>query len=182
MNKMITSINRKGDLSISINGKSLANIGGGHFAVTKQDLNGITLKDAHVQPHFTICDKIVHDEMEQGAMPYCVSKVNDEEAEIHYGVTSHTSCWHESLGPMKYMEAARLIVQKLAVSHDMVKISELSEDDEFIGFSFFVRFQGKTFDDVIRQADHLVGQIMEYLNHITDEVADLVESELAKIQ
>lgn len=92
MNKMITSVNRNGDITISINGKHIKDFGAHHFGITMDTVNGIPLNDAHNNAIFIVADKVSDNGTTHGLILYTLQKQSADKAIVHYILSKHTTC------------------------------------------------------------------------------------------
>jgi hypothetical protein len=179
---MKTSIQRNGELTIFINDKRVRSLGGNHFGITRDQVKGIDLKEAHEDAVFMVGDRVDKSGVCPGSILYTIQKMADDQAEVCYTLIRHKPCWPKSISLFRYFEVAREIVSKLADSHGITDIGDCDNEGDSMSLSFKSLITGTKFEMIINAADDCVANIMSMLDNLEGDFDKFISDEISNIK
>jgi hypothetical protein len=180
MKRLSTSVDRRGELSVSIDGERLEPMEDNHFIVTRGHMAGIPLHDAHPKVHFFVVESIEMEKLCNGVTAYCMVRLSDAQAEVAFNFQANPITWRGSMHLAKYIDAAKGLVKKLSSAYGLSEVEQSDDPESGVAFLFRSHFDGTTFDAIIRQADALDELITVKLGSIELAVENIIQQELAK--
>jgi len=144
---------------IFINGEEIDTEDGEAYQVPKGLLKGIRFSEMPGNVSFEICEKIEEGIIMLNTLPFTISKILDNKANVYFEDSGRRKYWDGDVGFKLYMETKRDVIKEREKEVGDLKFESYDDDGDYIFLTFSVEIESSTFEEIITFAEQLIQEI-----------------------